>query len=876
MGKIYQSLDDLLNDCTVRVKTKGGHGTGFFVAPGLILTCAHVIEDEFKQKTPVSAYCKYNQETIPVEETNRDEVFLGLYPDLALLRVDIRDHPCVLLGTEFRAFTEFYSYGYTKDIPDGESTTVECEGTLEFGGTLIKLKDGQVKPGASGSPLLNKKTGCVCGMITNTRDRNSDLGGAGVPITTVFAKFPDLKRQNLAFHRRDPRWKDLLEKEVVEKASNIVAALLYAEPGKISKPKHWVGREELSLRVNQLLDQSRRVLLTGMGGIGKTSLAQMLVEERLRAGSKPVIWLEVGGEKLDVFIEALAEQCGDDKILTIPNTEAKKLALKELLEKHEVGLLVFDNVRNLVAFDDLLEAIPDKLPVLVTSRMSFEMDDIIDVSQLPPAEALSLLEKASGAADYSKDEGAKLLCKLFGYHPLALEIAGASMKERRGLSPKALLKRLEANPIKLSSLRRGEIRPLLDDCVADLSDPLQSVFFIFGKLLANRSTPTFLAVYLDKSIEDVTDALDALVVRNLVKCTPEGDVYYLHDLIFHYVQTVSVPEQNKSRLIQTGIVYLEEHRRDFALVGFDLPNLLGIVEFAQGLDLVKMVSYLTIGNFPLQEGKSYADQCGYSLALIGQLDRAIEVARSLSEEYKPTTHYLLGKRGNAAFQRAEYQIAVEKYEEELQLSFNEKRKANVGCILARTLAFCGRKEESKKAFEIAREIAKKLQDDELNLIVLGQESWVAGYLLNDHATALRVGEKQLALAEVLYRRDDKNYERLGHALMIVGSAKLNLAKQDPVDQVQGEVQNILIAYERLKELAEKHEDSVLTADALQCFGEYYDFIGDKVQAQSNFNRSVEILRTLEMIREEQELITLMKERGYSIVIKKENKNENKD
>src|SRR5947209_176899 len=40
-----KGLDELLQLCTVRLRVAGGtgHGTGFFVAPGLIVTCVHVV-----------------------------------------------------------------------------------------------------------------------------------------------------------------------------------------------------------------------------------------------------------------------------------------------------------------------------------------------------------------------------------------------------------------------------------------------------------------------------------------------------------------------------------------------------------------------------------------------------------------------------------------------------------------------------------------------------------------------------------------------------------------------------------------------------------------------------------------------------------------
>jgi tetratricopeptide (TPR) repeat protein len=868
MQTTYPTLDELLNGCTVRIQTKGGHGTGFCVAPGLVLTCAHVIKDAYQKNTPITLY--FGQNALAVKQIGGEDISLDSYPDLALLKVDLQDHPCVLLGTGYRVFIDFYSYGYTQDHPEGESTTVECEGKVMDGGTLIKLKEGQVKPGSSGSPLLNTKTGFVCGVINRTRGRGSDLGGTGIPMATVFAKFPDLEHLNRDYHRQDSRWKDLTEKEATVKTSSVVAALLYSEPGKISKPVHWVGREELSRRVNQLLERSERVLLTGMGGIGKTSLAQMLVEERLQMGSKFILWLEVGNERSDPLIEALAKTCGDEKIPTIANMEAKKLALKELLAARDAGLLVLDNVRNLVALDDLLEAVPDNLLVLMTSRMSFAADDIVEVDQLTPAEALDLLEKASGAADFSNDDSARILCNLFGYHPLALEILGASMKERRGLSPTAFLKRLEANPIRLSSLRRGEMRPLLDDYVADLSDAWRSVFFTFGKFPVNRLTPAFLAVYLDTSKDDVTEALDKLVERNLVKRMHEDEVYYLHDLIFHYVQTISGKEdQDKNRLIQTGIAYLEANPHDYDLVSFDLSNLLGIAGIAQGLDLVKLISYLTIGDFPLQEGKSYADQRGYSIGVIEQLDRAIDVARSLGDELKPTTHFLLGKRGNAAFQRGEYALAAEKYEKQLLISPDDERKVIAGSILGRTLAHCGRLNESRIYFKVANDIADELNDDVLRGFVLEQESWTAGYL-KDFEYERQVANKQLAIAESHYQKrpNTDTLEGLFYALLNLGVAELELAKLG-----KGEFKAASEIHERALKLAEENQSELLIAYALTNLGEEYHYLGNGDQAIAVLRRAHQSWFSLNMNSNQRYLEELVRELGYPSLDIEEEQNE---
>ena len=46
-------ITKLLEQCTLRVSVPGGHGTGFFVAPQLILTCAHVVKSDNSKKIHV-------------------------------------------------------------------------------------------------------------------------------------------------------------------------------------------------------------------------------------------------------------------------------------------------------------------------------------------------------------------------------------------------------------------------------------------------------------------------------------------------------------------------------------------------------------------------------------------------------------------------------------------------------------------------------------------------------------------------------------------------------------------------------------------------------------------------------------------------------
>ncbi len=214
------ALRELVKNCTVRLLVQGiGKGTGFCVAPGLVLTCAHVIAEALEQRLPVKVHTWDGQqvgqtfvdakdvllEEIPVPDGAKR---VHKYPDLALLRIERRDLPCVYLAEIVGGQDLLFSYGYVQDYPGGEEAqfTYEGEGWIDNQRPLLKFSQGQVTHGLSGAPLLNLRTGGVCGIVQRTRGAQSDLGGRAIPMQTVLACFPELSALQQQFHQSDQRW----------------------------------------------------------------------------------------------------------------------------------------------------------------------------------------------------------------------------------------------------------------------------------------------------------------------------------------------------------------------------------------------------------------------------------------------------------------------------------------------------------------------------------------------------------------------------------------------------------------------------------------------------------------------------------------------
>ena len=197
-----QPLIDLLHASIVRITPPGESGSGFFVAPQYILTCTHVVLG-MQIGECVSIFWRAKEYSAQLEST-----IPAPYPDLALLHVkrEEEDHPCVFFDEEVHVHDMLYSYGFPDGYPEGSPSDFVYEGLTGGQAPLLTFKAGEVRPGFSGSPLLNLRTGNVCGMIRLTRGEDTLMGGRAIPVSTILQHFPRLIEDQHLFHTRDRRW----------------------------------------------------------------------------------------------------------------------------------------------------------------------------------------------------------------------------------------------------------------------------------------------------------------------------------------------------------------------------------------------------------------------------------------------------------------------------------------------------------------------------------------------------------------------------------------------------------------------------------------------------------------------------------------------
>ncbi|MFI8101199.1 trypsin-like peptidase domain-containing protein [Streptomyces sp. NPDC086023] len=216
-------------------------GTGFFVGPGLVLTCAHVVRPGGRPAETVKgtwhldgrahelSFAVADMDVRPFDRPEH-EGGPGSGEDLALIRVaggaPLRQ-TCPALSRSPalpREGVRLYAYGHPgHDYARGDSYALRVVGqSLHRGGArLLKVAGSQVWPGASGSPVIDEATGCVVGVLRARQQRTSptaDDEARLIPVQAVRKAFPELAEAQWAGYPPLRDWLALLSDEQLRTA----------------------------------------------------------------------------------------------------------------------------------------------------------------------------------------------------------------------------------------------------------------------------------------------------------------------------------------------------------------------------------------------------------------------------------------------------------------------------------------------------------------------------------------------------------------------------------------------------------------------------------------------------------------------------------
>jgi tetratricopeptide (TPR) repeat protein len=565
--------------------------------------------------------------------------------------------------------------------------------------------------------------------------------------------------------------------EPLDHTGRLEVVVYDAPANTLNRPERLLGRQRLIGEVTSLLDSFSRVLLHGLAGSGKTSLAATLADERVASDRGPYLWLRPGsGETATdpaVVLDALASALGawdaapredraipadavhdraaalPDRAAAVPDRaavdrvgDADLLRLRGVVSRSGVTLCVIDDASDPVVLQALSRAMPDGLPILVTSRRKLVLEHQIELPGLSERDALQLLALHAQDTSVTTQPEAAGLCADLGHHPYAIEIAGQHLRQY-GSSPAELRAQLAGEPHRLSLPGRESPRRLLDHTVSALDSPdAIAVLRAFGAFPSPGATTQLLATYLGMERSRVEVALKLLIDLSLAKRMPGTSFHAIHDLTHGYA--AAYQESTQSDVIAAVRKFTAEHREDYDVLALELGNVLGGATLARQSEedaFLGIIEDLATGQF--------LNAKGHPLPLLRLLDDAIAILRE--RDTPGRLHYLLSKRGNAHFHQGEFETALRVYDDALDCAPGNGRRIVLLSVIGKVLAELGRYDEADSRFAQAYALSAETSDDHGRLRVLEQHS-VAAFRHKDFSRVLGITEKGIELARQLGAR----------------------------------------------------------------------------------------------------------------------------
>ena len=378
IGTITREQEITIQRNCVRILWEKSSGTGFFVSSTQVVTCAHVVGAAGTIVRLVADQLECFAEVTATTDAS--------YPDVAILTIatsDCHDFPAGLpLFDDCRPEDSCYSFGYSGQN-ESDPVTFSIEGIAGVVAPNIKFSEGQIRPGMSGSPVFNLRTMAVCGIIHETRDRSSDLGGWALPISILFSHFPTIANTPSfsdwtlsPFHYYASTFVAQYEDHSLSASQNPIVrpifhsnlSKLYVSPSCVDSEGHSKGSVDRALEHWRRNYSSKYLVLLGEYGSGKTAACLRLCHAMLRANVALIpLFLSIG----DIAGPRIA---GDTLLAMFRDQYRMPLSIKgdlvDILERYDVMLIIdgFDEMAGSLESAVIRDKLKDLALLLIPAK----------------------------------------------------------------------------------------------------------------------------------------------------------------------------------------------------------------------------------------------------------------------------------------------------------------------------------------------------------------------------------------------------------------------------------------------------------------------------------------------------------------------------
>lgn len=351
-----------------------------------------------------------------------------------------------------------------------------------------------------------------------------------------------------------------------------------------------VGRDEELKELRTLMkDQDKAVLVSGIGGIGKTTMAKYFLEA-VKAQFEYIAWIDVSGSIKEAFVnnvQLIDSLCLKETLSSLPKDAAWLNTSFDLIinrmrqlgtpDSGKKNLLILDNAQEDVEHSQTLDRIylRPNWKVLATSRSQLIGFAGYELENLDPTLARTLFYRHY--RQEQDDDKADRLLQTIDYHTLLIEVIAKTAQALR-LQLDEILDRVkkkgldisENSEIKLGhhyNQKVAHVLAYLTDMfqLADLSDYecwLLTQFSILPSVpIPYRSKNAenllrFLQIPDDESRDTFTHHLNRITERGWLQWDASQDRFRMHQLIQEVIRNKLPPDVEASKVLIQSIFHL--------------------------------------------------------------------------------------------------------------------------------------------------------------------------------------------------------------------------------------------------------------------------------------------------------------------------------
>lgn len=499
-------------------------------------------------------------------------------------------------------------------------------------------------------------------------------------------------------------------------------------------PRDFTGRESELNELMARVEQSNHLIISGLGGVGKTALALTIAERVKPDFPDAQFFLDLRGvsDRPGAVADAMAHVIrAYHPAAKLPDDESELQGLYQSALNNQRALIFLDNAAGQEQVEPLIP--PAGCLMIITSRRHFT---------LPGAFALSLDTLSQDAAREMLlkiapriEDRAEEIAELCGRLPLALRLAASALAERLNLSPADYVERLKGAKERLEL-----IEALLSLSYEILTAEQQRLWRQLSVFPQTFDTVAAAAVWGMGSSATV-DALSELVAYSLVEWDEASSRYHLHNLARLFAEA-RLTDAERAEVRKRHA----KHYKNVAATADDL--------YLEGGEVVKRGMEMFDLEWPnIRAGHSWA---------IEYAKRDDEAAR-LSVEYPDAAAYLLALR-LPPHDLLIWHEAAREMARELKLPRSESQAlSNLGLAYAAL----GQMKRAVEYFEQALSIAREISDRHSESAALGNLG-LAFLELGEIGKAIEALDRQLRIAREIDDRRSKsaalgNLARAHHA-----------------------------------------------------------------------------------------------------------------